>query len=223
MRVLITKEQINSKSLLDFCAQEGIQLTCQSFIGFEGLDFSLDEEPRHLFFGSPRAVDYYLTQAEIPSGCAIYCIGKATANHLGQRGISVRYYGKEAGNPALVGAEIKELLHGEILHIALSTQSNHSILKALGEEQCRLIYVYKTLEKPAILPEKYPVYIFTSPSNAQAFLQSNTLDDDAIVIAWGQTTKGFLEMYHVAPRFTLRFSEEDELRDLFSEIKNTRV
>lgn len=216
MKALITKENINSNKLIEFCEEKQINLVNQSFISFQKIKAEKHEAIQNLFFGSPRAVNYYLENfEEIEDSIRIFCIGKSTADYLRNLNYSVFFEGIEAGNPQKVGEEIQKILNGEILHIALSKQSNHSIIKVLGDTQCKLIYVYETIENTLKLTSTFDYYIFTSPSNASAFLKNNKIENNSKVIAWGKTTESFLKTQNIKVNFTLTYSTEEELINYF--------
>jgi uroporphyrinogen-III synthase len=74
----------------------------------------------------------------------------------------------------------------------ISNQSNHSISNALPKHQFQEIIVYKTIAKTIVLTENPDLIIFSSPSNARAYLNLNAIRSNQKVICYGQTTHKFL-------------------------------
>jgi uroporphyrinogen-III synthase len=209
--ILITKDPEETGMLQDFCAVLGIALKMQSFICFEQVTTNVIHPPKVLFFGSKRAVYFYLMQAAIPKGCKIACIGTATQRHLELLGFTVDFVGQQAGKPAAVARALNSWLGERHLHIALAADSHRSMLHDLPESQYTALVVYKTLLQPVALPEIPVCLVFTSPSNVSGFLLSNTVPADAQVIAWGQTTAAFLARQNIQPNHVLAHASEEEL------------
>jgi hypothetical protein len=81
-----------------------------------------------------------------------------------------------------------------------------SISAAFPESQKEVVPVYQTALVPRHIKE-CTVYVFTSPSNAESFLQCNTLPLGAKVIAWGESTRSFLSRQGIESDFCR--SDED--------------
>ncbi len=80
------------------------------------------------------------------------------------------------------------------------------------------LIVYSTLLKPIKLAEKCQTLVFTSPSNVEAFIQKNKISNDQQVIAWGNTTKAFLEKESINVDHTLERSSFEELMNYLRSI-----
>lgn len=212
--ILITKPMAEARQLEAFCRTQNIHLEATSFIRFEAVKATIPGTMEALFFGSPRAVDFFLAQATIPEGCAIACIGEATAKHIRQLGYEVSFTGQRSGEPDSVAQALKTWLGTRKLHIAQSVQSNRSMAKALPESQTEAIIVYKTIADPKLIEGAFKWIIFTSPSNLEGFLIRNSVPAEAKVIAWGKTTEKALKAKGLQADFVLESASETEVIEI---------
>ncbi len=193
MHVFYSRNADQAVALAKFCAERNIQLTAQSLIAFEALDFSLPEKSFDVvFFTSPRAVDYFLDKAQIKSNVSIACIGESTKLHLQKLGYIVHFFGSNGGHPDLVSEEFQRWAGESIVLFPISNLSNKSIQRKLKAAQILEVVVYQTIELSLLAPDAYDVLIFSSPSNARAYLACNTISESQQVAAFGQTTHHFL-------------------------------
>ncbi|MBM3419162.1 MAG: hypothetical protein FJY17_09635 [Bacteroidetes bacterium] len=64
------------------------------------------------------------------------------------------------------------------------------------------------------------IYIFTSPSNVKSFLANNIIHANARIIAWGSSTKEFLNANNIKVNDCLTSGHENELIQIL-ELSNT--
>lgn len=216
--LLITKSIAELNLLPSFCEAHNIELTGQSFIDFELIKSPIPNDIQVLFFGSKRAAHFFLAQSEIPSNCQIACIGVTTKLQLELMGITVDFWGSEAGNPEVVAEELKIWLAGRKLHIALSDVSNRSMAKVLPKEQVVEIQVYKTVQQAIEITSNPTVLAFTSPSNLSGYLLKNTIPKNAHLIVWGKTTELALNNLGFKADYVLKYSTEKEVVEHLSSI-----
>jgi uroporphyrinogen-III synthase len=200
-----------SEDLKQFLEFHSVSFTAQSLISFEEVPFTCQVNCEALFFGSKRAVDFYLKSCTIEKDALISCIGKTTALHLESLGFTVHFQGENAGNPDEVAIQLKTFLNGKKLRVVRSTISNRSIPAHFSNEELEEIIVYNTMLNPTKISPKPSLLIFTSPSNAEAFLMQNTIEEDATIIAWGKTTESYLISRQFSVQKTLQQSSEEEL------------
>jgi uroporphyrinogen-III synthase len=195
----ITRDLDDLFILQQYCRFGQIDLHAQSQITFEEVPFSIEKPFEVVFFSSVRAGRFFLRNYDGPlSTLAFACIGEETAKRFN---IDFAFVGKEAGNPEKVAEKFKNWLGEKRLLIPSS--------------QCESICIYNTLLKPSVVPE-CDVYVFTSPSNLEAFLQVNKLPEHAKVIAWGNTTEKALLKAKITPNLTLKNAQLEELIDVLS-------
>jgi uroporphyrinogen-III synthase len=75
------------------------------------------------------------------------------------------------------------------------------------------VVVYETVNTPEKI-DVSQIYVFTSPSNVEAFLSQNALPGDAVVIAWGKTTEKRMLEQGMRPTFVLETSSLRELEQV---------
>lgn len=214
--ILITKSNENQGALADYCKSQNIHLLYHSFLTFSKIELVEIPKTEVLFFSSKRAVDYFLEQASISPETQIACIGEATKNHLELLGYNVDYVGQQAGNPELVSKHFASWLEDKSCAILLAKESKKSIIKYLNPTKINCCVVYETLIHSQKLDQQFDVVIFTSPSNAEGFLNENKITEFTKVIAWGETTKRYLLDQHIHVWHTLTNANESEVVSLIS-------
>lgn len=214
--LFISSESKSSDVLVDFCSENNIQCLRKSLIGFQAVPFEVIRPFDVVFFTSPRSFDFFTAQFSLSRDAEIACIGEETKKHIKKAGFSVSFYGVEAGKPERVALELKAWLNDKHVLIPQSTRSNKSIEAILDVHQFTPLVVYKTILKPQIIPE-VSVYVFTSPSNVESFLQKNTISKSAQVIAWGETTNQFLLKNEI---FSLKVLNQSTYLELIQFLSN---
>ncbi len=209
--ILITRSISEVPQLEAFCHAQKIHLIAESFIDFAPVKASIPSNIETIFFGSRRAVDYFLLQAEIPVSCEIACIGASTAAHLQKLGYRVHFTGTKAGDPQSVAEELKSWLGMRKLYVAQSAQSNRSMAKALPENQTEAIILYETISISKVISTPLNWIVFTSPSNLEGFLSSNSVSPETQIIAWGKTTEKALQSNDLKADFVLESASEAEI------------
>jgi uroporphyrinogen-III synthase len=216
--IFISRNGAELPLLTEFCLTESIDLTAKSFVRFEPLQSRSTMVPDVVFFSSIRAAEFYLVHHRIESHTEIATIGVKTADKLRKLGLNVHFTGSIAGDPEQVAHEFAAWLHGRKVLIPSSDRSNRSIAIALPKEQVEELVVYQTI---TFLEQVTPceLYIFSSPSNLEAFLELNTIPSAAQIIAWGKTTEKALIKNGYSATWTLSTSSEEEILQILKEKK----
>lgn len=213
--MLFISKEVSYQPLLDFLKNKGIRLIDYSMIEFEGVPYSCPKNDTYdiIFFSSPRSVHYFLEHCEVPEGKLVASIGSTTSKTIQEHSVPVDFEGDRSGNPDEVGQLFAEFVGQRNVLFPQSDRSNRSMQKQLKPEQVVDIVVYNTRIKPKKLNDNPEFIVFTSPSNADAFLQLNEIKNSQKVIAWGQTTEQFLLGNEVPVFHTLTHSTFKELSD----------
>jgi uroporphyrinogen-III synthase len=210
---LFISKQINElDSLYNFVQEKEIELIAHSFLQFEALPFKIESSYDAIFFGSPRAVDFFLQQEKLDSSVFIGCVGEITAQSLQYKGYSPHYIGKSAGDTTKIGVEFKEVVKDKKVLFPQSSISHRSIASLFPPDQIEEISIYKTATDPKSIPS-CDYYIFTSPSNVDGFLIDNQFPSNAKIIAWGKTTERYLLEKNQKVEHTLKNSTIEELME----------
>jgi len=215
---LFISKQINElNSLQNFCKKKEIELIAHSFLQFEAIPFTIDFNYEAIFFGSPRAVDFFLKQEIVDPSVFIGCVGEITAQSLLEKGYSPNFIGKSSGDTSKIAIEFKELVGNKIVLFPQSSISNRSIPSVFPAEQIKEISIYKTATY-SIKISNCDYYVFTSPSNVDGFLIENKFPSTAKIIAWGKTTEKYLIEKGVKVEHTLNNSTVEELIEYLNKL-----
>jgi uroporphyrinogen-III synthase len=185
-RLFISKSKNELSLLPDFVSEKGVELICHSFLEFHPISFEVNNSDSVIFFGSPRAVKYFLAQSSIPKNVKVAAVGESTADALIDLGHSVDFIG-EGDSIQQTAEDFKSWCGDEKVLFPMSTISLKTVSKLFADSQKEEVVVYETkISSEEIL--SCDVYVFTSPSNVNGFLLKNNLPENAIIIAWGEST-----------------------------------
>jgi uroporphyrinogen-III synthase len=216
-RIFISKNANDCEPLVHYCNQNSIELIAESLIEFEGIPFKNTSSYDVVFFSSVRSGQFYLANPSINPNLVYACIGETTKNKLYKLGIDCEFVGKEAGNPKKVAQEFKIWLKNKIVFFPQSNLSLGTFSSILPKNQVIKEVVYKTNLKSKEI-NKCQIYIFTSPSNLDAFLIINQIPKDSKVIVWGKSTSQHAVNRQQKIEYVLENSEMKEQLDLISQL-----
>lgn len=212
--ILITKSNEDQGVLADYCKSQHIQLVYNSFLTFSKVELVEIPKTEVLFFSSKRAVDYFLEQASISPTTQVACIGESTKQHLQAKGIEVNFVGNNPGEPESVSKELAKWLGEKSCTIVLAKESKKSILNHLNPSTSTICVVYETYIHSKKLDQTFDCIVFTSPSNVEGYLKENKMHANTRIIAWGETTKKYLEEKQLVVWKTLKSASEEELTQI---------
>ena len=92
-----------------------------------------------------------------------------------------------SGSPLEVAQQFKLILKGRTVCFPISDVSHKSVQRVLPEESVYNVISYQTVKAPTSVP-LCDDYLFTSPSNAEAFLEMNLIRESSQIISIGPTT-----------------------------------
>lgn len=186
-RIFISKNASDVEELSAFAALKGATLDSQSLLNFEPVESELDRSFDLIFFGSPRAVIFFKAIQSIETHHTIACVGDKTAFLLQQLGISPDFIIERSGKIQESQESFKTWVGDRTVLFPHSDRTLNTYSNTLSESQRINLCVYKTtLVSGAI--ETSDIYVFTSPSNYEAFIEQNKVSTDQYVIAWGEST-----------------------------------
>lgn len=218
---LYISKTIRDTAFNAFLESKGVEVLAQPMILFDLVNFTPPQEGSYsvIFFASPRAVKFFLQTVKINPNAKIGTIGKSTSQAVEAFGYSVDFEGEKSGDPQDISNVFSEFVGNQKVLFPQSTRSHRSIQRFLSEDQVINLIVYKTTLNPIKIDHKPSILVFTSPSNAEAFLEKNTIENQQQkIIAWGNTTAGFLEKEGLSVFKTLKNSNVDELTKVLKQI-----
>jgi uroporphyrinogen-III synthase len=218
-RIFISRSISESGETLQKFALLGGQLIAESLVNFESVSFDKNLTSDVIFFSSIRAAAFYLNERpSIPSSVQYACAGPETAEKLKVNfQISCDFIAPLAGDPDQSAQVFKSWLGQRHVLFPKSEQSLNSYSSILPITQKTETIVYRThSNSKSISP--CDLYIFSSPSNAKAFLESNKLPRVAICLAWGSSTLKYLAAQNISVFHQLQTGTLKELDQFLAEL-----
>lgn len=203
--LFISKPREEVEDLFIYLQNRGIHLVAESFIAFEPLDVEINLEYDVVFFGSPRAVDFFTAKNSIPKEKQIACVGSITAETLKKKGYSVHFNGDDYPGLEAASRAFANWIGTKRVLFPLSSRSLKTFAKHIPEQQIELRTIYHTRTLTKRIPA-CSIYVFTSPSNVEGFLNANSVPDNSYVISWGPSTTKALNKSGIVPDHTLQTS-----------------
>ena len=210
--VFISKNKDDLGTFVQFCEEHNLDLIAKSLISFEAVEYELTSEFDSIFFSSIRAATFFLEKnPTITNNVLFACSGKETARKLSAIGITSSFIGSESGNPKKVSLDFAKWLEGRKVLFPHSNLSKFSVLQNLSKSQYETIQVYQTNSILSKIPN-CEVYVFTSPSNLSSFLIKNRIPKNALIVAYGESTKKHLDSLNITCLLVLKNADLSDLQ-----------
>lgn len=203
--------------MCNYLKRNNWSFTAKSLLTFELVPIVVDlPQMDVIFFASSRSFEFYVKQREIVNE-AIACAGEATAKYIRSRGYEVSYFPIMSGKVTDSAREFASWVGNRVVGFSISDLSKRSYSQFLTKEQMVIIPTYNTLFETDLIP-KCDIYVFTSPSNVDAFLAHNTIAEGAKVISWGETTTQHMTAVNIPVNYTLGISSDEALIQVLSQL-----
>lgn len=168
------------------------KVICQPQIEIEFVKFTLDKKVDWIFFSSSNAVIAYFSFQKVDKNIKYAAIGRGTARTL-TKYVEPNFVGE--GEVKAAAYQFSKVISAtDIVVFPSSDRSKRSIQSVLPSNQTVDVVAYKTKLTPTKI-EPCDAYIFTSPSNVEAFFKLNTIADNASLVAIGNSTAQKLMEY----------------------------
>lgn len=212
-KIFISKNEGEVQDLIEKLTD--FEFITYSFLEFTPNSFQAPEDYDAIFFGSPRAVTFFLREASIRPSAEIGCVGKKTAQILIDLGYIVTFVLDKSGEIEASKKKFTNWVSDKKIVFPLSNRSLRSFSSLIPKDQKEEIVVYNTDSKcKSIEPCEY--YVFSSPSNVEAFFDCNQVPTSSKFIAWGESTQKSLEERQIKVQCTLSTSSVAELQQFLS-------
>jgi uroporphyrinogen-III synthase len=190
--VFISRAAIPNGPLHSFCKENNLRLIDKSLLTFKGVAFDEKQiKTDVIFFTSPRSVCFFF-QGTTYENQLLAAVGEATAKELEKHKLSAHFIGQTASNPKQVAKEFKTWLGNKTVLFPQSQRSNRTMQSELNPDQYIDLVVYETHLETKKLEHSPNYLVFTSPSNAEAYLLSNEITNEQLVLSFGTTTADYL-------------------------------
>jgi hydroxymethylbilane synthase len=146
-----------------------------------------------IFFSSKHAVRYFFKQNPEIGKVRFGCIGASTNAELRAFGHRAEFIGQST-DTRLVGKQFAERAGAGRVLFPVARGSMHTVQSQMKKKDNIVnLEVYATVKNPADVDPSFPILVFTSPSNVDAYFERNGLNSSQQVIAMGEATGKALE------------------------------
>ena len=189
--VFISRRRKKDDYFVQVLNANGYAVSSEALIDMTSVPFAGVPQTDWIFFSSKHAVNFFFARQPRIGTQWFGCIGKSTAEALRRHGHAADFIGYST-DTRLTGKQFASRVgSGTVLFPqakgSLRTVQNGFVKK----EQVIDLPVYETRPAGAagtLSPERFGVLVFTSPSNAEAFLRDHRIDDAQRVVAMGDAT-----------------------------------
>jgi uroporphyrinogen-III synthase len=164
----------------------GCQLINQRFIETKNIPFQIDTNQFDwIFFSSREAVHSFYSNTNSTEKCLLGAVGKGTAEAILE--YDTPSFIGESTNTSEVGQAFAKIVGTSKVLFPCSTISKQTIQSHLSPSQFENLVCYETvlIDTKIELPT---IAIFSSPSNVDGYLLSNSLEGIQKIIVYGPTT-----------------------------------
>jgi uroporphyrinogen-III synthase len=219
MRVFLSRET-PSKALVDHAQQSNWELTCFSCIRKSLITREGPPDADWIFFYSPSAVEIFFENfGDYRAKWA--ALGEGTARSFRELGIEPEFVGNSADTSEVM-KEFKSVISAEERVIQARGETSFERLReVLAADRIIDWPFYKSESKDGIKEVNADVYVFTSPSNAEAYLSKHKIDGKSTVIVFGESTKKAVADYTTAKILTTTRPGEDGVIDILISLESS--
>ena len=162
------------------------KITDESLIKLDSKNINSLPDCDWIFLNSAFALDSILHLKTDFNMKKIAAFGPATAKHIQKNGLNVDFIG--LGTPQQVAEKFDSIISSkELVFIPSSNKSLGTVQGILKESNKKLLDTYTTILIDKKL-KHYDLLVFTSPSNVEAFLNSNKISDQKVISIGPSTT-----------------------------------
>lgn len=162
------------------------KITDESLIKLDSKNINSLPDCNWIFLNSAFALDSILHLKNDFNMKKIAAFGPATAKHIQKNGLNVDFIG--LGTPQQVAEKFDSIISSkEIVFIPSSNKSLGTVQGILKDSNKKLLDTYTTILIDKKL-KHYDLLVFTSPSNVEAFLNSNKISDQKVISIGPSTT-----------------------------------
>lgn len=218
MKLFLSRDRAGD-ALTGYTSEAGHELIAFSCIEQKLIGDDPPPSAEWIFFYSPSAAELFMeTFRGYRAKTAV--LGKGTSRVFEGKGIKPDFVGKSS-DPSEVMREFKQVM-GEKERViqARGEKSFERLREVLPDERIIDWPFYQSVVKTEIPKVEADVYIFTSPSNAEAYLSKYELGSKSTVIVFGQSTKKAVEKYTNAEVLTTEEPGEAGIVRKIRELRN---
>ena len=193
--VFISRDEKKNDFLKRCLEANGYKVFSQSLIEIKQIPIRKYKKCDWVFFSSKNAVKHFFEQKPDVEGVKFGSVGKSTAEEIRKFGKRAEFIGN-SDDTRMTGKKFSALVGNKTVLFPQAKASMKSIqLQLPKRENVVDLIVYETLKATSI---KYQVsgidiFVFTSPSNVDSFLEKNKIKAEQKVVAMGDATANALK------------------------------
>ncbi len=197
--VFISRDEHENNRLNNWLRNLGFTVENKSLIDLKKLTIKILPKCDWLFFSSKHAVDFFFMQKPDIGNAKIGCIGKSTSQAIRELGLRADFIGQST-DTKLVGKQFSARVGLGVCVFPIPRDSMRTIQWQFPKQQNVIdLPIYATLKVPHEVAQTTNILVFTSPSNAESYLEVNKIEPHQTVIAMGEATEKSLLKAKVKP------------------------
>lgn len=187
--IFISRDGDENNHLNRWLSNLGFTLECKSLIDLKKLTIKELPKSDWLFFSSKHAVEFFFMQKPEIGTTKIGCIGKSTSQAIRDLGLRADFIGQST-DTKLVGKQFAARVGLGKVVFPIARDSMRTIQWQFPKQQNIIdLPIYATLKVPHEVVETTDILVFTSPSNAESYLEKNKILPHHKIIAMGEATE----------------------------------
>lgn len=216
-RVFISREVNDDSYLRNVLEGNSYKLEGRSLIETNPVPYANIPDTGWIFFSSKQAVKYFFNQEPVLSSQKFACVGKATSEMLRRYNKRAEFIGSST-DTKMIGKQFAAKVGSEKVLFPQAKGSMRSVQQQFVKpDQVVDLVVYETIKKNSGQAPQADIYVFTSPSNVDAWFEVYKMDKTKHIIAMGDATANALRQHNVIMMSkTDSFDEAGLARAIFS-------
>ena len=187
--IFISRDTHENNSLNRWLTNLGFTVESKSLIDLKKLTIKELPKSDWLFFSSKHAVEFFFMQKPDIGTTKIGCIGKSTSQAIRELGLRADFIGQST-DTKLVGKQFSARVGLGKVVFPIPRDSMRTIQWQFPKQQNVIdLPIYATLKVSHEVAETTDLLVFTSPSNAESYLEKNKIHPHQKIIAMGEATK----------------------------------
>jgi hydroxymethylbilane synthase len=192
-KVFVTKNFRENDLLPRALKKLDFQVEGKSLIEFKEVKIDLLPVSEWIFFSSKHAVKYFFHQKPAIGKVKFGCISKQTASELRQFGHRADFIGQST-DTKFIGKQFSAVAGNAKVLFPIAKESMQSIQNQLTRKENAInLPVYQTIKHPQTIDKDTNIVVFTSPSNVDAFFETNKWEAGYKAVAMGDATSSTLQ------------------------------
>ena len=187
--IFISRDAHENNNLNRWLTNLGFTVESKSLIDLKKLTIKELPKSDWLFFSSKHAVEFFFMQKPEIGTTKIGCIGKSTSQAIRELGLRADFIGQST-DTKLVGKQFSARVGLGKVVFPIPRDSMRTIQWQFPKQQNVIdLPIYATLKVPHEVAETTDLLVFTSPSNAESYLEKNKIHPHQKIIAMGEATQ----------------------------------